>query len=35
MQLFCRMQIGIPKENLELCLEKLNDLHGVELTAKK
>jgi uncharacterized YigZ family protein len=30
MQLFCRMLIGIPKENLELCLDKLNDLHGVE-----
>jgi uncharacterized YigZ family protein len=31
MQLFCRMVIGVPKENLELCLEKLNDLHGVEV----
>ena len=31
MQLFCRMMIGIPKENLELCLEKLKDLHGVEV----
>ena len=31
MQLFCRMLIGIPKENLELCLDKLNDLHGVEV----
>lgn len=31
MQLFCRMVIGIPKESLELCLEKLKDLHGVEV----
>jgi uncharacterized YigZ family protein len=31
MQLFCRMVIGIPKETLELCLEKLNDMHAVEL----
>jgi uncharacterized YigZ family protein len=31
MQLFCRMVIGIPKENFELCLGKLKDLHGVEL----
>jgi putative IMPACT (imprinted ancient) family translation regulator len=31
MQLFCRMVIGIPKENLELCLDKLNDLHGLEV----
>ena len=30
-QLFCRMVIGIPKENLELALHKLNDLHGVEV----
>jgi uncharacterized YigZ family protein len=31
MQLFCRMLIGIPKESLELCLEKLKDLHGVQV----
>lgn len=31
MQLFCRMVIGIPKESLELCLDKLNDLHGLEI----
>lgn len=31
MQLFCRMIIGIPKENFDLCLEKLKDMHGVEL----
>jgi uncharacterized YigZ family protein len=30
-QLFCRMVVGIPKESLELCLDKLNDLHGVEV----
>jgi len=35
MQLFCRMVIGIPKECLELCLEKLKDLHGVELVESK
>ena len=32
MQLFCRMVIGIPKEQLELCVEKLNDVQGVEVT---
>jgi uncharacterized YigZ family protein len=31
MQLFCRMVIGIPKENLDPCLEKLHEVHGVEL----
>jgi uncharacterized YigZ family protein len=31
MQLFCRMVIGIPKEDLELCVAKLNDIHGVEI----
>jgi uncharacterized YigZ family protein len=30
-QLFCRMVIGIPKESLEACLAKLEDLHGVEV----
>jgi hypothetical protein len=35
MQLFCRMVIGIPKENLDLALEKLKDMHGVELIARK
>jgi putative IMPACT (imprinted ancient) family translation regulator len=33
-QLFCRMLIGIPKESLELCLDKLKDMHGVEIAAK-
>ena len=31
MQLFCRMVIGIPKENLELCLGKLQEMHGVDI----
>lgn len=31
MQLFCRMVIGIPKENLVLALDKLNDMHGLEV----
>lgn len=31
MQLFCRMVIAIPKEKLNVCLKKLNDLHGVEM----
>lgn len=31
MQLFCRMVIGVPKESLELCFDKLNDLQGVEV----
>ena len=30
-QLFCRMVIGIPKDNLELTLDKLRDMHGLEL----
>jgi uncharacterized YigZ family protein len=30
-QLFCRMVIGIPKEVLETCLDKLKDMHGLEL----
>jgi hypothetical protein len=29
-QLFCRMVLGIPKENLENCINKIQDLHGVE-----
>lgn len=31
MQLFCRMVVGIPNENLELCLDKLGDLHNVQV----
>lgn len=34
-QLFCRMMIGIPKESLEACLSKLEDLHGVEVAKSK
>lgn len=34
-QLFCRMVIGIPKEVLETCLNKLADLHGVEVVKSK
>ncbi len=30
-QLFCRMVIGIPKESLEGCLNKLTDFYGVEV----
>jgi uncharacterized YigZ family protein len=30
MQLFCNMTIGIPKDVLEACLLKLQDLYGVE-----
>jgi uncharacterized YigZ family protein len=30
-QLFCRMVIGIPKESLEMCLNKLTDFYGVEV----
>jgi uncharacterized YigZ family protein len=35
MQLFCSMVIGIPKESLDLCLEKLKDMHGVEVSEFK
>ena len=35
MQLFCRMVVGIPKENLTLGLDKLKDLHGVEVIPTK
>ena len=31
MQLFCRMVIGIPKKNLDLCLGKITDFQGVEV----
>ena len=31
MQLFCRREVGIPAENLDLCLEKLKDMHAVEV----
>ncbi len=35
MQLFCRMLIGIPKENSALCLEKFNDMHNIHLKELK
>jgi uncharacterized YigZ family protein len=35
MQLFCRMVIGIPKSNFDLCIERLNELHGVEASPIK
>ena len=31
MQLFCRMVIGIPKDVMPSCLDKLEELHGVEI----
>jgi uncharacterized YigZ family protein len=31
MQLFCRMQVGIPREVADTCTEKLKDLHGVQM----
>ena len=31
MQLFCRMLIGIPKDVLQTCLNKLQDIHGVDV----
>ena len=32
MELFCRMDIGIPKANYELVLLKLKDIVGLEMT---
>lgn len=34
-QLFCRMVIGVPKAAEELCLQKLNDTHGLEVRKLK
>lgn len=31
MQLFCRMMVGIPKESMALALEKLKELHALEI----
>lgn len=31
MQLFCQMEIGVPKEQMEDCIERLKDMHGVEV----
>ena len=33
MQLFCRMRIGIPKADEELCLQKLKDMHNLSVQA--
>jgi len=30
-QLFCRMVIGVPKSDVEACVNKLKDMHGVEV----
>jgi uncharacterized YigZ family protein len=31
LQLFCAMQIGVPKANQELCLLRLKDIYGLEI----
>jgi len=33
MQLFCIIECGIPKSNLEFCLIQLNNMKGLELSA--
>lgn len=33
MQLFCRLQIGVPKAEEMYFLEKIGDIHGVEITS--
>ncbi len=35
MQLFCTMDIGVPKSQEELCLLKLQDIRGLEIKAHK
>ena len=35
MQLFCVMQIGIPKANHDYCLEKLKEVQGIEIEELK
>lgn len=35
LQLFCAMDIGVPKASEELCLLKLRDIHGLEITKVK
>jgi uncharacterized YigZ family protein len=35
MQLFCRMVIGIPKDNLDPVLDKLKEMHGVDISEFK
>ncbi|GAB4092341.1 IMPACT family protein [Flaviaesturariibacter terrae] len=34
-QLFCRMVIGVPKKDEEACVQKLRDMHTLELRALK
>lgn len=35
MQLFCVMEMGIPKDSVEICLVKLKELRGIEVGEKK
>nr|WP_295864471.1 YigZ family protein [uncultured Chitinophaga sp.] len=35
LQLFCTMDIGVPKTNEELCLLRLRDIHGLEIKSLK
>lgn len=35
LQLFCEMEIGIPKANKELCLLRLQDIHNLDIKAVK
>jgi putative IMPACT (imprinted ancient) family translation regulator len=34
-QLFCELEVGIPKTRLELCLLQLQQLRGVEIVAPR
>ena len=35
MQLFCRLLVGVPKEEEQVFTERISDLHGVELRKQK
>lgn len=35
LQLFCTMDIGVPRSNEELCLLRLRDIHGLEIKSLK
>lgn len=35
LQLFCTMDIGVPRANEELCLLRLRDIHGLEIKTLK
>jgi uncharacterized YigZ family protein len=35
LQLFCSMEIGVPKANSELCLLRLKDIHNLDIKAIK